>query len=252
MFLTSSNLSGIRHGFFTRKGGVSGGIYASLNCGWGSHDDPAHVRENRERVARHFGIAGTQLLSLYQVHGDKVITVESVWARENNPQADAMVTRKPGIAIGVLAADCVPVLFADMKNGVIGAAHAGWKGAFAGVIGQTVNAMLALGADSQTIHAAIGPCIGPKSYEVSTEFREKFLSRDANFTRYFAAGMRPEHFLFDIRAFVRMLLAEAGVDHVNTLENDTYIEEDTFFSFRRTTHKEEPDYGRQISAIMLK
>jgi YfiH family protein len=188
-------------------------------------------------------------LSLYQIHGDRVITVTAPWTPEDKPHADAMVTRTPGIALGVLAADCVPVLFADKDNGVVGAAHSGWKGAIAGVLERTLGAMRALGA--KRIAAAIGPCIAQPSYEVGAEFRDTFLARDAGNARYFIPAAASAHFLFDIRGFVRDTLAKAGADDINTLENDTYIEEDAFFSFRRTTHRHEPDYGRQISAIML-
>jgi YfiH family protein len=193
-----------------------------------------------------------QLLSLYQVHGDKVITVDHPWSMGAKPQADAMVTKKTRIALGILTADCVPVLFADTSSGVIGAAHAGWKGLLAGVLTRTMEAMQALGSKPEDIHVAIGPAIGKDSYEVARDFQEKFISHDAGFDRYFIAAARPEHFLFNIRACARDLLIKAGIKNVNTLENDTYIEEDAFFSFRRTTHRNEPDYGRQISAIMLK
>jgi polyphenol oxidase len=246
MLLTSPNLY-TPHGFFTRKGGVSGGIYASLNCGWGTKDDLANVKENRARVAKKLGTDEARLLSLYQVHGDRVITVDSPWLQEARPQADAMVTKTPGIALGILTADCVPVLLADMKHGVIGAAHAGWKGALAGIIAQTVTAMQALGARPASIAAAIGPCIGLNSYEVGPEFYERF----AGTPHYFRPAAQDGHHMFDIRACVRELLKKAGISGINTLENDTYIEEDAFFSFRRTTHRNEPDYGRQVSAIML-
>lgn len=251
MFLTSPNLSGTAHGFFTRKGGVSDGIYASLNCGWGSGDNQTHVTENRNRVAEALGARHSHLLSLYQVHGDKVITVEKPWTPQDKPQADAMVTNRPGIALGVLAADCVPVLFADLQAGVVGAAHSGWKGTLAGIAPRTVDAMFALGAKPERIRAAIGPCIGWASYEVSGDFRDTFLKVSGSFAKHFKPSSRAGHFLFDIRSRVGDILREAGVSDINTLENDTYIEEDAFFSFRRTTHRKEPDYGRQISAIML-
>lgn len=251
MFLTSPNLSDIQHGFFTRNGGVSKGIYASLNCGWGSGDDAAHVSENRQRVAEHLGTSSSHLLSLYQIHSDKVITVDKPWAPESKPQADAMVSITPGIALGILTADCVPVLFADKVNAVIGAAHSGWKGTLAGVLERTIEAMCGLGAKPETIHAAIGPSIAQASYEVGAEFRERFLAQNKNFSGYFIEAPKKDHLLFNIKACVHDRLHKAGLSTINTLENDTYIEEDSFFSFRRTTHRGEPDYGRQISAIML-
>jgi YfiH family protein len=251
MFLISPNLSGISHGFFTRQGGTSGGIYASLNCGWGSDDNKICVTENRERVARALGTDGAHLLSLYQVHGDKVITVTTPWTPDHKPQADAMVTATPGIALGVLAADCVPVLFADKKRGIVGAAHSGWKGTLAGVLERILDAMCAFGSRPSDIAAAIGPCIGHASYEVGAEFRDRFMEEDKGFARYFIPAARGGFFLFDIRSRVRDILEKAGTGDINTLENDTYIEEDAFFSFRRATHRKEPDYGRQISAIML-
>jgi len=250
MFLTSPNLSTISHGFFTRKGGVSSGLYASLNCGWGSDDDKANVAENRSRVAAKLGTTLENFCSLYQIHGREVVTVEKPWLRTELPKADAMVTTQKGIAIGVLTADCAPVLFADAKAGVIGAAHAGWKGALAGVLSSTVEAMCALGANKANIAAAIGPCIAQRSYEVGAEFRETLVKENAGNGAFFGKSAT-DSLLFDLRGYVRSKLAEAGITHINTLENDTYSEEDDFFSFRRTTHRREPDYGRQVSAIML-
>jgi polyphenol oxidase len=250
MFLTSPNLSPISHGFFTRKGGVSDGIYASLNCGWGSQDHPSNVVENRRRVAAALGAAAENLCSLYQVHGAEVITVTGAWSRAELPKADAMVTSQKGLALGILTADCVPVLFADAKAGVIAAAHAGWRGALASVLEATVDAMCAIGAKPSQIASAIGPCIAQKSYEVGQEFYDTLIKADAGNVGFFIntpAGKR----YFDIKAYVRKKLEFAGITTINILENDTYLEEDNFFSFRRTTHRSEKDYGRQISAIML-
>lgn len=248
MPIPSPNLSPISHGFFTRQGGVSTGLYASLNCGWGSDDGKENVAENRSRVAQQLGTTLERFCSLYQVHGNEVITVEKAWPRTALPKADAMVTKHKGIAIGVLTADCAPVLFADAKAGVIGAAHAGWKGALAGIIQSTVQAMQALGA--RDIAAAIGPCIAQRSYEVGADFRDNLMRETAANAAFFGQSATGS-LLFDLRLYVRSKLAAAGITNINTLENDTYSEEDAFFSFRRTTHRREPDYGRQVSAIML-
>jgi len=249
--ITSPNLNGISHGFFTRKGGVSEGVYASLNCGLGSGDSKAHVIENRERVARALGGTETKLLSLHQVHSCDVVTVTAPWRHAKKPKADAMVTTQRGIALSILTADCVPVLFADKEHSVIGAAHAGWKGALAGILEKTVEAMGTLGAKPGSISAAIGPCIAQASYEIGDELREQFIKGNPQFAGHFIPAQREQHFLFDLRAAVRDILGKAGITDINTLENDTYIEEDSFFSFRRATHRKEPDYGRQISAIIL-
>ncbi len=250
MFLTSPNLSSVSHGFFTNQGGVSTGLYATLNCGWGSDDDKASVAENRSRVAAKLGTTLENFCSLYQIHGREVVTVEKPWLRTELPRADAMVTKQKGIAIGVLAADCAPVLFADATAGVIGAAHAGWKGALAGVLQSTVDAMCALGAHKASIAAAVGPCIAQRSYEVGAGFRDTLLMEFAENGGFFGNSATGSY-LFDLRGYVRSKLALAGITNINTLENDTYSEEDTFFSFRRTTHRKQQDYGRQVSAIML-
>lgn len=251
MFLTSPNLAPVKHGFFTRNGGVSKGIYASLNCGWGSADKQEHIAQNRTCVAAALGTTLDKFCSLYQVHGPKVITVTTPWPRDALPQADAMVTKEKQIAIGVLAADCVPVLFADVEAGVIGAAHAGWKGALAGVLEATTEAMCALGAKRANIAAAIGPCIAQVSYEVGQEFYDTLTKADASNASLFIKGAASGHWQFDIKAYARKKLGFAGITAINTLENNTYLEEDNFFSFRRTTHRAEQDYGRQVSAIML-
>ena len=241
----------IRHGFFTRQGGVSQGIYASLNCGPGSDDDPDHVMENRATAAAQLGVPGTHLCTLNQVHGKDVVLVTKPWADQTRPQADAMVTQSPGVALGVLTADCTPVLLADPAAGCIGAAHAGWQGALNGVLAATVHAMEAFGARPAAIHAAIGPTIQQASYEVGPEFHARMRDENAEYERFFAPGARPAHFQFDLPGFVTAALHEAGVRHIENLNRDTYTEEDTFFSYRRTTHRKEADYGRQLSAIAL-
>lgn len=243
-------LDGVRHGFFTREGGVSGGIYASLNCGFGSDDRAENVTENRARVAGAIDVAAEALLTVYQIHSPNVVTVTEAWQPDGAPKADAMVTDRPGVALGILAADCAPVLFADPKAGVIGAAHAGWKGAFGGVVEATVAAMQELGADRRRISAAIGPCIAQQSYEVGSEFRDRFIAMTETHDRFFADGERSGHYQFDLPGFVRHRLDLAGIVAVETVARDTYADE-TLFSYRRTTHRAEPDYGRNLSVIAL-
>lgn len=245
--VTTSALAreGIRHGFFTREGGVSEGIYASLNLGKGSSDAPTYVTENRARVAAYMGTDEANLLSCHQIHSPDVVTVNGPW-QGARPEADAMVTDRKGVALGILTADCAPILFADADAGVIGAAHAGWKGAFSGVIGNTVAAMEALGASRGSIIAAIGPCIGPASYEVSDAFAAHFGQENACF---FRAG-RQGHAYFDLPAYVLHRLENAGIRAI-WCGLDTLEDEARFFSYRRKTLRNEPDYGRQISAICL-
>jgi YfiH family protein len=255
MFLTSSNLSSlpaISHGFFTRNGGTSNGIYHSLNCGAGTKDEKAHVIENRARVATALSTDTDKLLSLHQIHSADVVTVTESWNMENRPQADAMVTNRKRMALGILTADCVPVLLYDKENYIIGAAHAGWKGALSGIVEETLKAMGRLGAKNSSIAAAIGPAIAQRSYEVDAQFREKFMIRNPLNAVYFVPSPKPAHFLFDLKQFVYDALAYTGIMDINMLENDTYLEENMFFSYRRATHRGEADYGRQISAIMLK
>jgi len=242
-----STLPPTTHGFFGRTGGVSTGIYASLNCGPGSADESALVAENRRRACAALGC--TILNTLYQVHGARVVTVSGAWPAP--PQGDAMVTKTPGIALGILAADCAPVLFADSEAGVIGAAHAGWKSALAGVTDATLSAMEALGAQRARIAAAIGPCISQANYEVGEEFRTRFVAADGANARFFVAGARIAHHQFDLESYVAHRLACAGVDKVARLSACTYAREADFFSFRRATHRGEADYGRQLSAIVL-
>lgn len=241
--------AGVRHGYFTRVGGVSDGIYGSLNIGTGSHDDQARVRENRRRVAAWMGVAPELLLTAYQIHSPDVLVVRGAFPGER-PKADALVTDTPGVALGVSTADCGPVLFADAEARVIGAAHAGWKGAFTGVLENTVAGMERLGARRERIVAVLGPSIGPGNYEVGPEFVERFEGADPGNRRYFSPSPKAEHAMFDLNAYTIDRLAGAGV-RAEKLDRCTYSEEDLFFSYRRTTHRKEADYGRQISAIVL-
>ncbi|MBL8663933.1 MAG: peptidoglycan editing factor PgeF [Candidatus Odyssella sp.] len=244
-----SGLAGIRHGYFGRKGGVSAGIYDSLNCGPGSSDAPEAVRENRARVSRTLG--AEHLLSLYQVHGVEAITVREAWENgASRPRCDAMVTDRPGLALGTLAADCGPVLFADADAGVIGAAHAGWKGALAGVLESTVTAMESLGARRERIRAALGPTIAPESYEVGPEFPAPFLAEHGSNERFFSAGARPGKHRFDLPGYIVARLARIGVAAEWT-GHDTLALEADYFSYRRTTLAGGGDYGRNVSAIVL-
>ena len=241
----------IRHGFFSRRGGVSTGIFASLNCGQGSNDAPETVAENRARVAAALDVAPDALLSLYQVHSRLAVTVNAPWTNETKPRADAMVTDVPGIALGILTADCVPVLFADPEAAIIGAAHAGWKGAIGGVLESTIEAMEALGASRERIAVAIGPSIAQESYEVGPEFYDTFEAAAAENTRYFIPSDRDEHWKFDLQGYVVDRLSRSGVSATRETAIDTYGQEDLCFSYRRTTHRRESDYGRLISAIAL-
>lgn len=252
--LTSSLLAAVpnlRHAFFTREGGVSEGIYASLNGGIGSRDDADHVRENRARMASAMNVAPDNFLTAYQVHSPDVAVAETAWDSTTRPHADAIVTRTPDLAIGITTADCGPVLFADPKAGVIGAAHAGWKGALTGVLENTIAAMERLGARRDRILASLGPSIGRQNYEVGPEFVDRFLAADAGHARFFTPSQKPGHALFDLPGLTTERLGRAGVTAEN-LDICTYPDEERFFSYRRTTHRQEPDYGRQISAIMIR
>ena len=242
-------LSGVRHGFCGRQGGVSEGLYASLNVGIGSDDLPERVRENRARAVAAVA-PGAALVTLHQVHSATVVPVTAAFPDAARPHADAIVTATPGLALGILTADCAPVLLADAEAGVIGAAHAGWKGALGDIPGATVAAMEALGARRERIVAAIGPCIARASYEVDAGFRERFLADAESHDGFFAHG-RGDKFQFDLEGFVAMRLAAAGVARVVALGVDTYPDERAWFSYRRTTHRSETDYGRQISLIAL-
>lgn len=249
-FTTAAPLAGVAHGFFGREGGVSSGELASLNCGLGSGDDPALIAENRRRAAEAV-LPGAALTGLYQVHGNRCVIVDASSDLTARPEADALATRTPGLLLGILTADCVPVLFADAEAGVIGAAHAGWKGAIAGVTDATLTAMESLGARRGCIVAAVGPCIGRASYEVDEGFVTRFLTDDPANEHFFAAG-RPGHAMFDIAAYVAARLAAAGVGTVAIGGQDTYAEEADYFSYRRACHRNENGYGRQISLIGLK
>lgn len=244
-------IPGIRHGFFGSTGGASTGIYATLNGGQGSGDDPDAVRKNRRRVAGELEVEAASLVSVYQCHSDRVIAVTEPWTRETRPRCDAMVTNRPGIGLGVLAADCGPVLLADAEARVVGASHAGWKGALAGVLPNTVAAMERLGADRSRIVAALGPCIRQPSYEVGPEFPAPFLEQSPENERFFAAGDRAGHFQFDLGGYIVSQLEAAGLAAVYDTGVDTYANSDRLFSYRRNTHRGHRDYGRNISAICL-
>jgi len=241
----------VRHGFFTREGGVSEGLYASLNCGLGSGDDPHRVTENRARAMAMLGLDGAPLCTAYQVHGAEVRVVDAPWPPERRPKVDAMVTTVPGLAIGVLTADCVPLLLADAEARVVGAAHAGWRGALAGVIEAAVEAMVGLGARRERIAAAVGPSIGRSSYEVGPEFPGPFLADDGANRRFFSAAGDDGRCLFDLAGFVVARLRSAGLEAPEHLARDTLDEDALFFSYRRSRLRGEGDYGRALSAIAL-
>jgi len=248
---TLADLSGVQHRFFTRQGGVSAGLYSSLNCGYGSDDAPENVRENRRRAAACFERGADNLLTVHQIHSTDVLTVGAErWTSPGAPKADALVTDRPGVVLGVLAADCAPVLLADPEARVIGAAHAGWKGALAGVVEATVSAMETLGAKRERLRAAIGPCIGRDSYEVGPEFPAPFLKRDEADAAFFRAAPRAGHFLFDLAGYLARRIGRAGVA-VEATGHDTLRGEADFFSYRRNTLKGVRDYGRGLSAIAL-
>ena len=246
-----NDLAAVRHGFFCRTGGVSEGLFSSLNCGYGSGDDKDRVSENRRRAMAMVDLEGERLVTAYQVHSPDVVEVRRPWAREDAPKADAMVTRERGLALGILTADCVPVLFAEAEAGVVGAAHAGWKGALTGVVEATVAAMAELGAEPKRIVAGIGPAICQRSYEVGREFPAPFLEQDARNADFFCPSKRPGHFLFDLKGYVARRLAGIGVTTIQTLPCDTCAEDERFFSYRRACHRKETDYGRGLSAIYL-
>jgi polyphenol oxidase len=253
MMLSSPLLSaipGLRHAFFTRDGGVSEGCYAGLNGGLGSNDDPAKVRENRRRMADAMGVAPEQFVSVHQIHSPDAIVATGPWQGPLRPKADAIVTRVDGLAIGVTTADCGPILFVDPNARVIGAAHAGWKGALTGILESTIEAMEKLGAERGRIVAAIGPLIRQASYEVGGEFVERFIEADADNALYFIPSTRDGHAMFDLAGFIRMRLENAGVLMIDDLGIDTYSDE-RCFSYRRSVHRKEPDYGRHVHAIVL-
>lgn len=251
-FLTTDieKLKYTRHGFFMRLGGTSGGVYDSLNCAFSSNDKPDNVRANRAMVAEALDLQPDGVLTLKQIHSAKVIKVDKPWTREQSPEADAMVTDQRGIGLGVLTADCAPVLFAAKKGRVVGAAHAGWKGAVSGVIGETVRAMGDFGVAPENIVASIGPCIGPQSYEVSEGFEKPFLAQDTGNDKFFRKG-NPGHLIFDLPGYITLQLKNAGVGAIYDTRQDTLANEGVFFSYRRTTQRKEGDYGRQISVIAI-
>jgi YfiH family protein len=244
-------IPGIRHGFFTRPGGVSEGLYAGLNCGAGSKDETARVLENRSRVARHLGAGHPDVVTLYQVHSATALAVDGPIARDALPKADAVVTRTRGLAIGVLTADCTPILFADPEAGVVGAAHAGWRGAAAGVLEAAVAAMEDLGAERARIVAAIGPTINQAAYEVGPDFEAAVVAEDAESLQFFAPMGRNGKAHFDLPGYVEHRLGRTGVKNIERQSLCTYDHESLLFSFRRATHRGEVDYGRQISAIVV-
>lgn len=251
-FLTSKLLeraAGVRHGFFTRQGGVSRGVYDSLNVGVGSRDDPEAVRENRVRAAAALGAGPDRLLTCYQIHSAIAVAADAPWA--DRPEADAIASRTPGLMLGALSADCAPVLMVDPQARVIACAHAGWKGALGGVVQAAVDAMAGLGAEPRRILAAVGPCIAPASYEVGVEFLETFSRGAPGSGRFFTPGQAPDKRQFDLPAFVLSRLEAAGVEEAEWIGRDTYGDEDLFFSNRRAVHRGEADYGRLLSAIIL-
>ena len=239
----------VPHGFFTRRGGVSSGAFASLNCSLSSQDDRQNVLENRALAARSVGADPMRLLGVTQVHGADVVTAREPWAAGAGERADAMVTDRAGLALGVITADCAPVLFADVAGGVVGAAHAGWRGAVAGVLEATVAAMVTLGAAAERITAAVGPCIGQMSYEVGADLRDAVLARSAGDSIFFTAGRREERWQFDLPAYCAARLREAGVGRVIVTGHDTVPDEERFFSHRRRTLRQSGPIGHQISII---
>jgi hypothetical protein len=246
-----SKLPGIRHGFFTRAGGVSSGVYESLNGGVGSKDAPEHVAENRARMATQLGVVPERLLSCYQIHSPEVIVAEQPWPASERPRADAIVTKIPKLAIGVSTADCGPVLLADAQVRIIGAAHAGWRGALTGVIEATVVAMEKLGATRTNIVAAAGPMIRQPNYEVGQDLIDRFVAVDPNNVRFFKKAARPGHAMFDLAGYVVSRLQRAGIEQIEDIGLCTYADPGQFYSYRRSTHRSEPDYGRHINAIAL-
>jgi YfiH family protein len=254
MMLTSPRLaalSGIVHGFFTREGGVSDGVYASLNGGLGSNDERPRVLENRARMASALGVAPSHFATVHQTHSPDAVVIERPWDEAARPKADALVTRTPSLAIAVSSADCGPVLFADDEARVIGAAHAGWKGALTGVLEATIAKMESEGARRANIKAALGPMISRRAYEVGPEFEARFRETDAASGAFLEPAGRKGHFMFDLPGYIARRLAAAGIGEVEDLGRCTYEDEALFYSYRRMTHRREPDYGRHLSAIAL-
>ncbi len=244
------SLHGISHGFFGRNGGVSKGKYASLNAGHGSDDNPNHVAKNRMRVAKAIGTTGACLLSNHQIHSANVVIAKTPWAKGAQPKADGIVTKTPGLAISALSADCAPILFADEKAGVIGAAHAGWRGALAGVTDETVRAMVDLGAKRRNIVSAIGPCLGPQSFEVGPEFVSEFITENLGNAQMFKQGESDRSY-FNIKAYLVRKLLASGVGRAVALPECTYDENENYYSYRYNCHNNIEDYGRNISVIMI-
>lgn len=244
-------LPGVRHAFFTRRGGVSEGIYSTLNGGQGSSDHPESVTENRRRMAACLGVTSERMVSVWQVHSPDCVVVTGPWGTQGRPKADAMATATPGLALAIGTADCGPILFADAAAGVIGAAHAGWKGAFTGVLESTIAAMETLGASRAGITAALGPMISRRAYEVGPEFVARFREASAQNMAFFAPSAREGHAMFDLHGYSRTRLERAGIGVVDDLDLCTYSDDARFFSYRRATHRAEPDYGRLIAAITL-
>lgn len=248
---TLAGLNGVQHRFFTRRGGVSSGLFSSLNCGYGSADAAENVRENRRRAAQEFGLGEPDLQTVHQIHSIDVLTVaQDRWTSPGAPKADGLVTDRPGVVLGVMAADCAPVLLADADAGVIGAAHAGWKGALGGIADTTIAAMEKLGARCERIKVAVGPCIGPQSYEVGPEFPAPFLAQDEANAAFFRTATRAGHFMFDLPGYLVHRIARNGVA-VAATGHDTLTATEDFFSYRRNTLQGVRDYGRGLSAIAL-
>ena len=250
--ITSPNMDHplLQHGYFTRVGGVSGGIYRGLNIGIGSHDDPDAITENRKRVCEHFALGPNSIGTPYQIHSPDVFVADDGWTPDKRPQADAVVTKRNDLVIGVVTADCGPVLFADAENGVVAAAHAGWKGATGGVLENTIDTMISTGADRSNIVAVLGPTISRENYEVGPEFVERLTALDSHNSDYLGASVNTGHAMFDLPSYIVDRLKGAGIS-ASWTGQCTYADEELFFSYRRTTHRKEVDYGRQISAIRI-
>jgi YfiH family protein len=246
-----SALAGIRHAFFTRKGGVSDGLYKSLNTGIGSNDAPANVAANRARIAEAVGVQPDCLLTCYQIHSPQVVTATKPWPADARPRADAIVTCVAGLAIAVSTADCGPVLLADDRARVVGAAHAGWRGAFSGVLEAALDAMEQSGADRANIVAALGPMIRQSNYEVGPEFIARFNAGDANHEQFFRPAERAGYALFDLAGYIAARLVRAGISRIEDIDRCTYADPEMFFSYRRSVHRGESDYGRHLNAIAL-
>jgi len=242
----------IKHGFFTRKGGCSTGLYHALNCGIGSEDNPENVKKNRKAVLSSFGRPAVKLCGLYQIHSNIVHFVDQSWRDSPLVKGDALVTRQSNLALAILTADCAPVLLADAENGVIAAAHAGWRGALSGILENTIDMMCHHGAARGNIHAAVGPCIAQKNYQVGPEFFAEFEKRTGDAQSFFIESTKKDHYQFNLKAFVLSRLNHAHIQESTALAHDTYGDEDNFFSYRRTTHFGKKNYGRQISAILLR